>query len=401
MLTRHQLDEAMCSPLASVCKQQTLTSVTIASVLLITLGLGFQFGPLVPGRFPTGVWHDNLQMPTADDRKLVVRHSEQSHVATSHGHLCKSLLESTQAGGRWCREFQGTDWLAPMWQPFSCSLYTEHDQIPWKELVQQPLRLVMLGDSMMSRTIPEVVRQLEAVLQEQGVCKLISTGARCGEASSILGLELPSSNRTITAGHILPGPNEGPTLYGAENPGCRDCSGCDAVFYKCAELRIDFIAVEWARDVELQTSRFNTTQEVVTKEHFVKDPPDLIIFNTGAHDLHLVPQREWVPYKTNLKWYAELLLSRNCHLFFVTSTHIQDALVPSPYNLHTTNQNIQHANCIAMTIMAELWIPYLDAYQMSSGDYPISVHTDGIHFDTVYYQQLSRVILQQLLLTLL
>ncbi len=30
----------------------------------------------------------------------------------------------------------------------------------------------MLGDSMMGRTLPQVVRQLEAVLPEQGVCKL-------------------------------------------------------------------------------------------------------------------------------------------------------------------------------------------------------------------------------------
>ncbi len=189
---------------------------------------------------------------------------------------------------------------------------------------------------------------------------------------------MPSSNRTNTAGHVLPGPSEGPTLYGAEHPGCRDCSSCDAAFYKCSELRIDFITVEWARDVELQTSRFNTTQEVVTKEHFEKDPPDLVIFNTGVHDLRLVPQHEWVPYKTNLRWYAELLLSRNCHLYFVTSAHIQDAMVPSLYNLHTSNQNIQQANRIAMTIMADLLIPYLDAYQMSSGDYPITLHTDKI-----------------------
>ncbi len=108
------LDEAMCSPTASVCQRPALISAAISSVLLLTLGLGFQFGSPVPNRFARGGWHAvPLQMPTAVDRELVAGHSEQLHVPTRHGHLCKSMLESTQAGGRFIREFQALTGQAP------------------------------------------------------------------------------------------------------------------------------------------------------------------------------------------------------------------------------------------------------------------------------------------------
>ena len=78
----------------------------------------------------------------------------------------------------------------------------------------------------------------------------------------------------------------GPVVFGASNPFCTDCNGCDSNFLKCNNIMTNvsmtevgcqreknqkellfryggYIAMEFAQDTELQTAEFLTTQENV------------------------------------------------------------------------------------------------------------------------------------------
>ncbi len=306
--------------------------------------------------------------------------------------VCSTVDGVTRHGGTWSRVYDGTDWTPPRWRSHACA--TEHEQLDLSARTSEldGKRIVLLGDSMMARTVEAVAELLGHALGQP--CQLTREGDRCGEATGVLGLQAPEWSSSNGNGHIEPGPGEGPAVFGLGHPGCRDCSGCTAHFYSCGTFRLDFITVEWARDVELQSRRYNTTQEVVVKEHFGLDPPSLVVFNTGVHDLQLVPQHGWQPYSTHLRWYAAMLLAQHVPLVYVTTASIDETLVPEEHRHHTSENNIKRANKIASSIMQELRISYLDTFPLSSGGYPKTLHLDAVHFSSEYYQAIAQIVLK-------
>lgn len=214
----------------------------------------------------------------------------------------------------------------------------ESDKIP---------RILYLGDSVTiqlfvfgrikNRMISPAKKQ---AMEKTGRLQCILRNAKNGRCTlnDQYGLSYPP-NKTwvspvnISAQQQIP---HGPVAFGLQNPFCQDCMGCSPSLLECS-LRenpsIDFdianltnaermslvyggfIGIEFARDVEMQSDRFLTTQENVAyylKHKFNSDglrkywqQPTCIV-NTGHHDV-LVPNITKESYVENVRWYLRLL----------------------------------------------------------------------------------------------
>ena len=142
---------------------------------------------------------------------------------------------------------------------------------------------------------------------------------------------------------------EGPTHYGRENPNCSDCGGCATHFLHCSKNRMSnpndmnecrkpklsyggFMKVEFAKDVELQTDFYETTQEntaMYLREHF--NTPELVeewgkpicVILTGFHDMILLIKTQHFKlanFVDNVEWYLHLMQPQCSHIIWLTNT---------------------------------------------------------------------------------
>ena len=163
---------------------------------------------------------------------------------------------------------------------------------------RQPRRWLFFGDSTMFRLfhLSDLSNNLVA-----SPLKMLSTNKKCsphitcqhmqGQRCKLNDLfDLPYPEHWVPPNHtIRHGLNfTGPVVFGASNPYCTDCKGCDSNFLKCnnlmknvsvAELSCErednkkellfryggYIAMEFAQDIELQTTEYLTTQENVAR----------------------------------------------------------------------------------------------------------------------------------------
>eukprot|EP00977_Amphora_coffeiformis_P019973 scaffold7729_cov172-Amphora_coffeaeformis.AAC.2 len=238
-------------------------------------------------------------------------------------------------------------------------------------------RLLLFGDSTMERLFrwarmrPSLVslEKKHTIKQKTGVkCKLHDPQERC-HLNEQFGLPYPV-NQTWIPPHNATRNNdtanvvwEGPCVFGLENPFCQDCRGCFSAKIDCKPLEEEqqppitgttwdqwlsstkisyqdrkdlfyggFLGVEFARDVELQTDRFQTTQENVAHylQHTWNDPSILQIWqkptclvNTAHHDV-LIPGITLDAYVANVQWYLHLLHEPCRDILWLATTAPQD-----------------------------------------------------------------------------
>ena len=142
---------------------------------------------------------------------------------------------------------------------------------------------------------------------------------------------------------------EGPVNYGSDHPFCSDCGGCETQFLhcninksanrndikKCKQKKLaygGYLKVEFARDVELQTEFYQTTQEntaLYLKQHFNK--PELVkewgkpicVILTGFHDMILLIKTshfELSRYVENVEWYLNVMKPECSHIIWLSNT---------------------------------------------------------------------------------
>lgn len=152
---------------------------------------------------------------------------------------------------------------------------------------------------------------------------------------------------------------EGPASYGSTHPYCSDCVGCDPEFLhcekrddkqgflnfgldygsasidKCKEEKLvygGFMVIEYARDVELQTADFRTTQENTAwyiHQHY--NTPELLetwgkpicVISTGFHDMILLVKTDHFnieKYIENVVWYLSIMKEVCSHIVWMTNT---------------------------------------------------------------------------------
>lgn len=180
---------------------------------------------------------------------------------------------------------------------YLCAPWSSPLSFDWQEL-HPDTHLVFIGDSTTFR--------LTDLLPQNPDSTPYHYSDRCG-LNLFWGLDTPSEwappNRSF----------EGPTAYGALNPNCQDCSGCSSKILSSftipSHYTFEFYSIEFARDVEIQTSKYSTTQENLINTILIPKYSGFnfvyIIIQLGLHDMALEQPEE--AFEQNLSWLIEML----------------------------------------------------------------------------------------------
>jgi hypothetical protein len=152
-------------------------------------------------------------------------------------------------------------------------------------------KLVVLGDSVGYRIMQNWAPRLFPSLENRTHRNV----GRCERGPFMLPGFKPAFNASTAVDlprNYTPGDpmlwTAGPKVFGRDVPGCTDCSGCDSLevtgMYKGERVLFEFIAMEFARDFELQTAGFETTQQLIRK-HLDAIEPDIVLMHQSVHDL--------------------------------------------------------------------------------------------------------------------
>jgi hypothetical protein len=213
-----------------------------------------------------------------------------------------------------------------------------------------PRRWLFMGDSTMAR-LWSASENLRGILMNDGLDSIRQScpgvyscsshnHERCG-LTRAYGLTRPN--------HQWKQPNttlgEGPIGYGLKNPYCQDCSGCNSAYVQChlndplsnesncayqRKLKYGgFLGIEFARDVEVQSAEFLTTQQNLARfietnynspfliQHFGGKP--VCVVRTGLHDL-ILPQMTTELFLKNVIWYLHLMRPQCSKLVWLQNT---------------------------------------------------------------------------------
>jgi hypothetical protein len=116
-------------------------------------------------------------------------------------------------------------------------------------------------------------------------------------------------------GWIAPDPlkGEGPIGHGKENPYCMDCKKCWNILMDnptTPDKYVEYLVLEYARDVSIPTLVTNTTQETAIYYLSTKSPA-VCIASAGLHDAAIDPPISVDTYVQNVDKYLSLL-QRTC-----------------------------------------------------------------------------------------
>jgi hypothetical protein len=213
-------------------------------------------------------------------------------------------------------------------------------------------RWLFLGDSTMKRLFDrsalKAVLVLEPLIKSQDGCLgQVSCEEHLADRCKLNeNLGLPYAEQWLP-----PDPSmfEGPKKFGASNPFCTDCSGCqtqilecrtqndvDAIaktntrsLSKCSKRRYGgFITMEFARDTEIQTPEFRTTQEnVAAYVDRVWNTPDMLhawgkpicVLGTGNHDI-LLDGITTVDFIKNVRFMLTSMMPSCEHMIWLGNT---------------------------------------------------------------------------------
>jgi len=255
--------------------------------------------------------------------------------------------------------------------------------------------LLLIGDSTMKRTAIALAHNL---LQ----CSKIREQDRC-DFAKYFGIQY--ENRT--AAQIPVG--SGPLHYGKRNRGCQDCSSCASTTWSCADgLELQYLGIEFAKDVIYRTENFKTTQESIILGYIprILTRISLCIFNTGLHDLALGASKRAKSissasaqfYENNLNFYTSVLLQTFSpdRLYWIATTSVKEKKIPNKYKMITNNRNIQLFNEIATSIMDQNMIKIYDAFTLSQEDKYQFLSQDGVHLgapEELFYTTIGEIFL--------
>ena len=275
-------------------------------------------------------------------------------------------------------------------------------------------QIMFLGDSQMYMLFDTVLRSLSL-----SNCTNVKSNGRCGILGDYMGIQELSHEQWRP-------PNftqlEGPVANGLANPGCTDCSGCDAKQYKCehtsgSSVILEYLPMEFTRDVELQSVVAGSTQENML--HYMSRNNNLhstlVVLNAGVHDLVVVnrlvggqaefdsvealAEAEFAStmhslqntYKQNIMWLASLLARHNVtKALFVATAPVRQ---PHPH----TNTLVKVFNQHAFEVMALLGYMFLDTYSLLSSQQAQQLYSDDVHAYAaggIYYETVLDLVLR-------
>ena len=176
----------------------------------------------------------------------------------------------------------------------------------------------------------------------------------------------------------LPSAVQGPVKYGLQHHFCADCSGCDASL----TANVEYIPVEFANDVEIQTNSLRTTQEVVG-EYLSKNNKDVCFVSAGFHDLAISNLTEH-GYVKNVLRYISLLRDGCTRIIWKSMSATRDDTSFPQRNLQIRAWN----KAVRASLPTD--VAFLDVYSTSaSGKWK---HADNVHMEWGYYRALGNAL---------
>ena len=187
---------------------------------------------------------------------------------------------------------------------------------------------------------------------------------------------------------------EGPVGFGLSNPFCSECSICKNVLigsstYGGEERALEFLGVEFARDVIDQTNITQTTQETVhlyLQQKNIEDPRNVVcIVNTGLHDYVVGGTIPTDTYVKNVDDYLSLLLPTCGNLVWLSTSATLEMHAYSQRNAKILEMNDAVANLLRVSYPNAF---FLDVYPKSNK----TKHFDNVHLDeNDYYVPLGEM----------
>ena len=259
-------------------------------------------------------------------------------------------------------------------------------------------------------------------------CSYIST-TRCDTMEKFHLQRLPSIGQWKVPIHSK---GEGPIAFGRSHPYCTDCSGCNSHLLSC-RFTIDYkqnatqssgsdrcttnvtksdnntllttylgpsyggyIAIEFARDVELQTLEYNTTQENALSNFIASRwnaPIELLlefgrpicVVSAGHHDAIIKGITKEL-YLQNVQWYLEILQQQCDYIIWVSNNCPLTDDYPQKINAtYEWNIGVRDLLLRLNNKKNPSNVFFLDVYNASQA----FEHHDNIHMSAVWYAKLS------------
>jgi hypothetical protein len=176
---------------------------------------------------------------------------------------------------------------------------------------------------------------------------------------------------------------------------------------------VEFIGVEFARDVEYPTALGDYTQESIIKgylAHNISSSTYALVFNTALHDLAIPPPTNetssaLATYASNLDWMTSMLVEAlgetqpRTRLVWISTARVVSRNQPVSWHAITNNERIAEFNSAAAGVMRRWRIPTLDVFPMSKIPQFEALALDGVHYGSpsqFYYRYVALKIALQL-----
>ncbi len=208
---------------------------------------------------------------------------------------------------------------------------------------------------------------------------------------------------------------EGPLKYGLNNNYCTDCSGCQSNFLDCQVKKIfdidqvsetctkkrltygGYLSIEFARDVEIQSPKYSTTQENIAEylRRSWNEPTSplmlewglpICVINTGNHD-SMLPGITVDDFVKNVKWYLDIYKYQCAHMIWLSSTapRIDNTNYVQTGELMKMYDNAVK-DLITNTRSLRRMMSFINIFDASK-DWP---HADHIHMDNEWYAKFGQ-----------
>lgn len=241
------------------------------------------------------------------------------------------------------------------------------------------------GDSTMWRMTREL-----AFLKPFGTPYQRSGGTRCDRLAYIN--KILKSRLGGYGGHIFSTKNwtqpdplkaEGPVHFGKDNPMCTDCSGCNTVRTHLHRPSFEYMATEYARDVELPSVSTTTTIETISLYlHRLNETGSVCVANAGLHDMGIAPVPSTEMYLENVLDYVKQLSLSCTNIIWIGMSATLDNPIAQQRNSLIALWNEAVYEGIAK-LFPRVYV--INLYNQSLG----LPHLDNVHLNNEYYRDLA------------
>ncbi|XP_063405662.1 uncharacterized protein LOC134689619 [Mytilus trossulus] len=157
-------------------------------------------------------------------------------------------------------------------------------------------------------------RLFESIIKTKRSCKSVKRApGRCNL--------VPYLGQTKRKKWTKPSKIEGPHMYGLNHSFFTDCYGCNSELFDCGKQYFEYISVEFARDVEIQTPTSYTTQGAIS-QYLQLNVYAVCVVNSGIHDMalpHLTDQQ----YVKHVHFYVQQLVNSCQNVTWMSITAVR------------------------------------------------------------------------------